>query len=54
MEMIVHYPSTEKELIALSDRVATLHAEYIYSYLGKENFSKEEKLQIIENLKNMK
>lgn len=54
MEMIVHYPSTEKELIALNDRVATLHAEYIYSYLGKENFSKEEKIQIIENLKNMK
>lgn len=52
--MIVHYPSTENELIALNDRVATLHAEYIYSYLGKENFSKEEKLQIIENIKNMK
>lgn len=54
MEMIVHYPSTEKELIALNDRVATLHAEYIYSYLGKEKLSREEKLKIIENLKSKK
>ncbi len=54
MEIMVHYPTTEKELIALNDRVATLHAEYIYSYLGKGEFSKEEKLTIIENLKNKK
>lgn len=52
MEIMVHYPTTEKELIALNDRVATLHAEYIYSYLCNKEFTKEQKLEIIEKLIN--
>lgn len=54
MEIMVHYPTDEQELIALNDRVATIHAEYIYSYLGKKELSKEQRLDIIEKIRNKK
>lgn len=51
MELIVHYPKEEQEINALRDRVATIHAEYIYTYLGRMDCSKEHKGVIIERIK---
>ena len=51
MEMVVHYPTEEKELTVLNDRVAAIHAEYIYSYLCNKEFTKEQKLEIIDRIK---
>lgn len=52
MEIIVHFPTDEQELIALNDRVSNIHAEYIYSYLSKQKFTKEQTLEVIEKIKN--
>ena len=51
MNLIVHYPTKEHELLALNDRVARIHGEYIYSYLSKKEFSKEQKIKILENIR---
>ena len=54
MEIIVHLPTDERELIALNERVSNIHADYIYSYLNKQEFTKEQKLEVIEKIKNEK
>lgn len=54
MEIIVHMPTDEQELVALNDRVSNIHAGYIYSYLSKQEFTKEQELEIIEKIKNKK
>ncbi len=35
MEIIVHYPEDNQNLNTLGEQIATLHGEFIYSYLNR-------------------
>lgn len=50
MEIIVHYPEDNQNLNTLGERVATLHGEFIYSYLNKLDLATEQKVAIIEGI----
>lgn len=51
MKIIVHYPNSEEELSELGKKTADLHIEAITSYLDKLFCPKEQKIQIINKLK---
>jgi len=51
VKIIVHYPKSEKGLSELSKKVSELHIEAIISYLNNQSCPKEQKIQIIEKIK---
>ncbi len=51
MRIIVHYPKSEKELSELGEKVAEIHTEAIISYLDNLSCSKEQKMQMIDKIK---
>ena len=53
MEIIVHYPEDNQNLNTLGEQIATLHGEFIYSYLNRLDLSTEEKVAIIEGVEKM-
>jgi hypothetical protein len=53
MEIIVHYPEDNQNLNTLGEQIATLHGEFIYSYLNRLDLSTEEKVAIIEGIEKM-
>lgn len=52
MELIIHYPKDNQAIHALNEKVSMLHGEYILSYLEGMDCSKEQKIKIIENIRN--
>ena len=51
MKIIVHYPKSEKGLSELCERVAEIHTEAIISHLNSLSCPKEQKLQVVEKIK---
>ena len=51
MNVIVHYPQKAENVHALQVRVATVHAQAIIRYLEKLTCPKEQKIQLIEEIK---
>lgn len=51
MNVVVHYPKDEHAVENLKEQVAVLHGEYIYSYLSKLDISVEDKINIIQGIR---
>ena len=52
MNVIVHYPNDMADIEELKNRVASVHIEVIDSYLNCQNYPVEQKMELIESLKN--
>lgn len=52
LNVIVHYPTAEKDIIELQKMVSAIHIEAVTSYLQKLNCPKEQKLKMVNELKN--
>lgn len=50
MNIIVHYPTSEKALADLKKNVAKVHIEAVLSYVTNLSCSKLQKLELIESL----
>lgn len=50
MQVILHMPSNSKDKKKLQKNVAEIHAEGILSYINKMSCSKEQKLQILNEI----
>lgn len=51
MDIVVHYPKDERAVENLREQIAVLHGEYIYSYLSKLDIPVEEKINIIQGIR---
>lgn len=51
MQLITHYPKDNQAIHTLNEKVSIIHSEYILSCLEGMDCSKEQKIQIIENIK---
>ena len=52
MNMIVHYPKDMANIEELKNRVASVHIEAVDGYLNRQNYPVEQKMELIESLKN--
>jgi len=52
MNVIVHYPNDMADIEELKNRVASVHIEAVDSYLNRQNYPVEQKMELIESLKN--
>ena len=52
MNVIVHYPNDMADIEELKNRVASVHIEAVGSYLNRQNYPMEQKMELIESLKN--
>ena len=51
MNVIVHHPENPENIIALQKKVAVVHAEAVLRYVQKLNCPKEQKLKLMNALK---
>jgi len=51
MNVIVHYPKSADSIRCLQKRVAMIHAQAVLSYIQKLSCSKEQKIKLIEEIK---
>lgn len=52
MNVIVHYPKDMANIEELKNRVASVHIEAVDGYLNRQNYPVEQKMELIESLKN--
>ena len=52
MNVIVHYPNDMADIEELKNRVASVHIEAVNNYLNRQNYPVEQKMELIESLKN--
>jgi len=52
MNVIVHYPKDMADIEQLKKRVASVHIEAVDGYLNRQNCPVEQKMELIESLKN--
>lgn len=52
MNVIVHYPKDMADIEELKTRVSSVHIEAVDSYLNRQNYPVEQKIELIESLKN--
>lgn len=52
MNVIVHYPKDMADIEELKNRVASVHIEAVDGYLNRQNYPVEQKMELIESLKN--
>lgn len=52
MNVTVHYPNDMADIEELKNRVASVHIEAVDSYLNRQNYPVEQKMELIESLKN--
>ena len=52
MNVIVHYPNDMADIEELKNRVSSVHIEAVDSYLNRQNYPVEQKMELIESLKN--
>ena len=52
MNVIMHYPKDMADIEELKNRVASVHIETVGSYLNRQNYPVEQKMELIESLKN--
>ena len=52
MNVIVHYPKDMADIEQLKNRVASVHIEAVDGYLNRQNCPVEQKIELIESLKN--
>ena len=51
MNVIVHYPNINADIIELSNIVAKVHAQAVISYLQKLNCPKTQKIKLLKEIK---
>ena len=52
MNVIMHYPTDLVDIEELKNRVASVHIEAVNNYLNRQNYPVEQKIELIEFLKN--
>lgn len=52
MDVVVHDPKDKHAADNLKKQIAVLHGEYIYSYLSQLDITVEEKINIIQDIRN--
>lgn len=52
MNVIMHYPTDMVDIEELKNRVASVHIEAVNNYLNRQNYPVEQKIELIEFLKN--
>ncbi len=50
MNIIVHYPKSSENILALQKRVAKIHAQAVISYIQKLSCPKEQKLHLLKEI----
>ena len=51
MKVMVHYPTAKKDISALQQKTAKIHAQAVASYLQNLNCPKEQKLRLLNDIK---
>mgnify|MGYP001147566864 FL=1 len=53
MNVIMHYPMDLVDIEELKNRVASVHIEAVNNYLNRQNYPVEQKMELIESVRNI-
>lgn len=53
MNVIMHYPTDMDDIEELKNRVASVHIEAVNNYLNRQNYPVEQKMELIESVRNI-
>lgn len=53
MNVIMHYPTDMVDIEELKNRVASVHIEAVNNYLNRQNYPVEQKMELIESVRNI-